>query len=57
MGAERTSCSLIFSPAMWESVSCCGIGEKVGKDLEINPCLWSQTGLESSPSSAILLAV
>lgn len=34
-----------------------GGGRKGGTDLEINSCLWSQTGLELNPSSAILLAV
>lgn len=55
MGAERTALSLSFSPAMWESVSWDGIGEKLGTGLEINLCLWSQVDLESSPGSAILL--
>lgn len=60
VGAERTAHLLIFSPGMWESLSWDGFGVGAGKvdtDSDINPCLWSQTGLESNPSSAILLAV
>lgn len=62
VGAERTTHFLIFSPGMWESLSWGRVrgGGKVGVDMELNLChlcLWSQTGLESNPSTAILLAV
>lgn len=56
MGAEGNP-SLIFSLGVWEPLPCSGVGGRGGADLEINPCLWSQTGLDSNLSSAILLAV